>query len=160
MPGNAMYDRGEQPGKTIYGTDDIVEGKVVDSTTGDRNERGNGKPPEERVEEFLRSVAAGIKKDKKTSMEQALDKSRKMRRAEQTLGNPGKESGIVVRHEGMLHRANPQDSARFEASKAGHDHGVLLYETLLPVMWRTGTSSMRAVTDRMLPRTSWGPFCG
>jgi hypothetical protein len=82
------------------------------------------------VEDFLRTVAAGIKKDKKTSMEQALEKSRRMRRAEQTLGNPGKRSGIVVRREGLLHRANPQDSARSEASKAGHDHGVLLYETL------------------------------
>ena len=36
-----------------------------------------------------------------------------------------------MRREGMLHRANPQDSARYEASKAGHDHGVLLYELLV-----------------------------
>jgi hypothetical protein len=126
-----------------YGDDDVVEGEVVDRHTGEdargrqpfsRPEGsggGKGKTPEERVEEFLRTVAAGIKKDKKTSMEQAVAKSRKMRRAEQTLGNPGKGSGIVVRREGLLHRANPQDSARYEASKGGHDHGVLLYETLL-----------------------------
>jgi hypothetical protein len=111
--------------------DNIVEGEVVDSGTGDRNERGHGKTPEERVEEFLHSVAAGIKKDKKTSMEQALEKSRRLRRAEQALGNPGKGSGITVRYEGIRHRANSPDSARFEAQKAGHDHAVLLYDFLV-----------------------------
>jgi hypothetical protein len=115
--------------------DTIVEGKVVDSNTGTdgigRQEGTGGKTAEERVEEFLRSVAAGIKGDKKTRMEQAIEKSRKLRRAEQTLGNPGNGSGITVRHEGILHRANPQDSARFEASKANHDHGVLVYELLV-----------------------------
>jgi hypothetical protein len=112
--------------------DYIVEGEVVDSQTGEGTAEGRGgKSPEERVEEFLRTVAAGIKKDKKTSMEQALEKSRKMRRAEQTLGNPGNGSGITVRHEGLLHRANPQDSARYEASKASHDHALLLYELLV-----------------------------
>jgi hypothetical protein len=141
MPGKSIYDRGEQPGKTIYGngtgnTDPIiVEGEVVDSKTGAdtraRREETAGKTPEERVEEFLRSVASGIKKDKKTEMEQAIARSRRIRRAEQALGNPGKESGITVRHEGMLRRANPQDSARYEASKASHDHGVLLYEVML-----------------------------
>jgi hypothetical protein len=141
MPGKSNYDRGEQPGKTIYGngtgnTDPIiVEGEVVDSKTGAdtraRQEETAGKTPEERVEEFLRSVASGIKKDKKTEMEQAIARSRRIRRAEQGLGNPGKESGITVRHDGLLRRANPQDSARSEAAKASHDHGVLLYETLL-----------------------------
>jgi hypothetical protein len=119
-------------------TDDIVEGEVVDSHTGDKNERGKGKTPEgrqpspeERVEEFLRRVAGGMLKDKKTELKEAVARSRRIRRAEQALGNPGKESDITVRHEGMLRRANPQDSARFEAAKASHDHGVLLYEVML-----------------------------
>jgi hypothetical protein len=102
--------------------------------TGFTSGGGTGKTPEERVEEFLnglRSVATGIKKDKKTELEQAVARSRRIRRAEQALGNPRKESGITVRHEGMLRRPNPQDSARSEASKASHDHGVLLYEALL-----------------------------
>jgi hypothetical protein len=120
--------------------DTIVEGNVVDSKPGTdaRQEGTAGKTPEgrqtspeERVEEFLRRVAGGILKDKKTELKEAVAKSSRIRRAEQTLGNPGKESGITVRHQGLLRTANPQDNARFEAAKASHDHAYLLYEVLL-----------------------------
>jgi hypothetical protein len=87
-----------------------------------------GKPPEEGVEEFLRRLAGGILKDKKTQLKEAVARSRRIRRAEQTLGTPGSESGIVERHEGLLRRANPQDSASLDAAKANHDDAVLLYE--------------------------------
>ena len=132
MPGNSIYDRGVQPGKTIYGNgtsdyDDIVEGEVMNSW----EDVGTGKTPEEWVEEFLRRVASGIKEDKKTTMKQAIEKSRRMRRSEQALSNPGHGNGIVVRHDGLFRTPKPQDSARFEASKASHDHGVLLYELLV-----------------------------
>jgi hypothetical protein len=112
-------------------TEDIVEGEVVDSQAGFASGGGKGKTPEERVEEFLRSVAAGIKKDKKTELKEAVARSRRIRRAEQALGNPGKGSGIVVRHQGLLHRETSQDSARFEAQKANHDHAVLLSDFLV-----------------------------
>jgi hypothetical protein len=107
--------------------EDVVEGEVVDSRPGETK----GKTPEERVGEFLRSVAAGITKDKKTSLKEAVEKSRRIRRAEQTLGTPGKGAGITVRREGMLRTPKPQDSARFEADKASHDHGYLLYQVML-----------------------------
>ncbi len=120
--------------RNYTGDDDSVEGEVMDSWedvgTG-KTPGGRQTSPEERVEEFLRRVSAGITKDKKTTMKEAIEKSRRMRRAEQALSNPGHGAGIVVRRDGMLRREKPQDSARFEASKANHDHGVLLYETLV-----------------------------
>jgi hypothetical protein len=118
-----------------YGDHDtIVEGDDMDSHTGEgmgKTPEGRQTSPEERVEEFLRRVAAGIKKDKKTEMELAVSRSRRIRRAEQTLGAPGSGSGITKRREGLLRTPNPQDSARFEASKGSHDHGYLLYEVML-----------------------------
>jgi hypothetical protein len=62
-------------------------------------------------------------------IEQAMNKSMAMREAEAKFGNPG-SSGIEVRHEGMLHRENPEDRKRYEAQRANLDRGKLTAQHL------------------------------
>jgi hypothetical protein len=71
----------------------VVEGKVVDGTA----RVGKAKDVEGMAEEFLgalRNVAGNIKKEKKdaqTRIAEAIEKSRKLRRAEAKWGNPGND---------------------------------------------------------------------
>ena len=120
---------------TNYG--DIVEGKIVEPGDG-RAGRGNGKPPEELGDllgalkslKTAKDTIATKRQDLGSRIKAALEKSRKLKEAEAKWGNPG-GTGMTVRHSGILHRENPRDAARYEASKANQDLPYLLFQYLV-----------------------------
>jgi hypothetical protein len=63
------------------------------------------------------------------AVEQAIEKSLAMREAEAKFGTPG-AADIEVRHEGWLHRENPEDRKRYEAQKANRDRAKLTADHL------------------------------
>jgi hypothetical protein len=88
-------------------------------TTNGRTRHGNRAESEDRLES-LYDLGEDIKDDFQAAIERAIDQS--IARAKFTTSGA---ADIDVRHEGILHRENPEDRKRKDALKANNDRGKL-----------------------------------
>jgi hypothetical protein len=116
------------PRYTVDGRE--VEGTIVDSdgrpATGSTNKSPSGMTLEDLLGALreAKGAIAAAGQGTRTSIAEAIARSRQIQEAEAKFPNPG-TAELKVRHSGILHTPDPRDQARFDADKANYDLAIL-----------------------------------
>jgi hypothetical protein len=158
MAAGSIYDseKGKRPIR--YSIDGrVVEGDIIDSRDsqiGTATTVGKGKATEGIPDDLLgaiRNVAGALVREKKeqqksrTSIAEAIAKSRQLRQREELYPNP-KNASIKVRREGILRTENARDRALFDADKGIQDLYTVLAH-LVTILEKYGVAGKKSVMD-------------